>query len=327
MIVSHSIGGFYMKKPILFATLILLSISLTACTYWTNDDDGFDLLDSDLDESINFEKDLSSYDRIEINIDLTVSSVDVEAINGDTLKYEQKANREELLADFDFSDNGDTAVLTFKNDHGFKIASGTQNSEAFIQIPKGIEVVFISNLDVGDCELKLNDVDMVEIDASTNVGQIKIESNDDLEVLSYIKATSDVGDITLNLEGTLETLEDVNLSTNTGKISARFDGELSKALAIESKTDVGEITLNFGGKYKSQVTCKAESSVGDVRIYVPKNHAVELDANMTEFTTSLEISDIPFTKSKSTYKIDGDESLFKIDMTVSVGDATVKYSN
>jgi hypothetical protein len=36
---------------------------------------------------------------------------------------------------------------------------------------------------------------------------------------------------------------------------------------------------------------------------------------------------MPFAKSKSIYTIEGDESKFSIDLTVTVGDAAVKYSN
>jgi len=316
-----------MKKMLLIAVLFILSTSLTACTYWTNNKDGFDMLDSDLDESVFYEKDLSSYEQVEINIDLTVSGVKVETIGGDTLKFEQKANREELLAAFDFSDSGDKAILTFKNDHGIKLTAGTQNSETLIQIPDGVKVVFISNLDVGDFEMDMDDVEMLEVDASTNVGKISLSASEDQDLLNYINASSDVGDIALTFDGALEKLEEVNMSTNTGEIEAAFNGELSNELKLESKTDVGDITLDFGGVFKEKVTCKAESSVGDINLLIPEDHEVILDAHLTEFTTNLEISDIPFSKSKSIYKIDGDEALFNIDLSVSVGDATVKYSN
>lgn len=317
-----------MKRILLTITIIAVAFSVSACTFWNkNDEEGLSLLDNTMDESVSFNEDLSNYKTLELNIDLSVSDVTIEAINGDTLKYSQKANKVELLAGLTKEDNGDKIILTFKNEENPKLISGSQTSKTVILVPEGVEVVIHSNGDVGDYKIDMDSLKVAEIDASTNVGDIDLTANQDQLILSYIKTTSDVGDIRTTLNGDMNALEQIVANTATGEIDINLNGSFETAIDIEAKSDVGDITLDFEGDYEEAVTIMAASSVGDMDLFVPRKHEVVLEAHTTEFTSKLEIDDMPFSKSKSIYTIDGDESKFSIDLTVTVGDATVKYSN
>ncbi len=317
-----------MKRVLLTITIIAVAFSVSACTFWNkNDGEGFAFLDNEMDESVSFNEDLSNYETLELNIDLSVSDVTIEATNGDTLKYSQKANKVELLADLTKEENGDKITLTFENEENPKLISGSQTSKTVILVPEGIEVVIHSNGDVGDLMIDLDSITVTEIDASTNVGDIDLTANQDQSKLSYIKTTSDVGDIRTTLNGDMNAIEQIIANTATGEIDINLNGSFESAMGVEAKSDVGDITLNFDGDYDEAVTIMAASSVGDMDLFVPRKHEIVLEAHTTEFTSKLEIDDMPFAKSKSIYTIEGDESKFSIDLTVTVGDAAVKYSN
>jgi uncharacterized protein YxeA len=317
-----------MKRILLTITIIAVAFSVSACTFWNkNDSEGFSFLDNEMDESVSFNENLSNYETLELNIDLTVSDVKIEATNGDTLKYSQKANKVELLAGLSKEDNGDKIILTFKNEENPKLISGSQTSKTVILVPEGIEVIIHSDGDVGDLVIDLDSLTVLEIDASTNVGDIELSANQDQSKLSYIKTTSDVGDIHTVLNGDMNALEKIVAKTATGQIDINLNGSFESEIDVDAKSDVGDITLDFDGTYDDAVSIKVASSVGDMALFVPRKHEIVLEAHTTEFTSNLEIDDMPFTKSKSRYNIEGDKSTFNIDLTVTVGDAAIKYSN
>lgn len=317
-----------MKKLLLTMTLIAVAFTVSACTFWSkNDGEGFSLSDKDLDESVNFNEDLSGYETLMLNVDLSVSEVKIEATNGETLKYSQSANKKELLAVLTKDQEGDTMVLTFKNEKNPKLISGSQTSKTVILVPEGIEVVIHHNGDVGDLNIDLDSLTVLEIDASTNVGEIELNGNQDQAKLSYIKTRTNVGDIHTVLNGEMPALEQVVVNTDTGEIDINMGGTFESAIDLEAKTNVGDIRLEFDGNYDEPVDVVAASSVGSMDLYVPRQYKIVLDADTTEFTSNLEIDDMPFTKSKSIYSIEGDAGTFNIDLKVTVGDATVKYSN
>ncbi len=316
-----------MKKLLLTMTIIAVAFSVSACTFWTKvGGNGFSL-DKDMDETVSFNETLLSAKAVELNIDLSVSKVTIEAINGDTLKYSQKANKKELLAGLKKDKSGDTSVLTFKNEKNPKLISGSQKSETVIQVPKGIEISIRYNGDVGDLIIDLDHLTVLAIEANTNVGNIDLSSNQDQIKFSTIKTTTDVGNINIALNGKMPNLEQIIASTATGEIDISTNGTIEKAIDVQAKSDVGDIRLDFDGDYNNAATIKLSSSIGDMDLLLPRKHKIVLDAQMTEFTSSLKIDDMPFAKSKTIYNIDGDKSTFEIDLSVTVGEATIKYSN
>lgn len=319
-----------MKRTLALMTLIILSLSITACTYFTKEDNKSSLfekaLDNTLDEKISYVKDLSDYDKIELNIDLTVSDVNIAVSNDRSLKYDQAANREELLASVDYKEKGDTLIITFKNDKKINIIAGSQTSKTEILIPEGVKVLYDTNLDVGDVTINAKNIDFTEITSNSNVGDISLLATKAQDQLSYISISSDVGDLAVNIDEGAKILDTVKLKSNTGKISTRFDGNYEAPIALTANIDVGDIKLDSPGNFEKQVEIDVKSSVGDVTISVPKEHQIELKPTLTEFTSSLDIKEIPFDKSKGEYTVKGDKSAFKIDLTVTVGDATLLYS-
>lgn len=315
-----------MKKSMLLVMMVMLAMAVTACTYWTPTEKNGAFFDTEMKETVSFEESLSGYDRVEISVDLTVSRVSVAAVEGKTLKYEQKANKEELLAGMKKSERGKTLVLKFKNETNPKLLTGTQNSETKIWIPSGVEVVWLSNVDVGDLDFDMTHLNMVEVDAETNVGKIDVHAKEDYEALSYVKLQSDVGEVRVSIDGELKSLEKVDLSTNTGSVAMSLDGTMRHALVVNGKSDVGTVSLKFKGDYDKPVKCSARSSVGDVEVAFPKKHEVALEAKTSEFTSKLNYGDIPFVKSQNVYKLDGAGATFTIDLQVSIGDATLSYS-
>ncbi len=231
-----------MKRILLTITIIAVAFSVSACTFWNkNDGEGFSFLDNEMDESVSFNEDLSNYKTLELNVDLSVSGVTIEATNGDTLKYSQKANKIELLASLTKEDNGDKITLTFKNEENPKLISGSQTSKTVILVPEDIEVVIHSNGDVGDLMIDLDSLTVLEIDASTNVGDIDLTANQDQTKLSYIKATSDVGDIRTTLNGDMNALEQIVTNTATGEIDINLNGSFETAMEVEAKSDVSVV--------------------------------------------------------------------------------------
>lgn len=306
---------------LIFATL------LTSCTFWTNDSGENSLFDNTLNEKVAYSEDLDGIDRIELTVDLTVSKVEIIPSGGTTLLYDQSANRDELLAELDKDKKGDVLALTFANSKKPKLTAGTQNSEAVIRVPENVEVVLVVNLDVGDLSVDMDGIAFMEIDASSNVGKIHLNATDDQEKLSYVKATTDVGDVKITLDGDSEALETVFAESNTGEVVMTFDGKISSALDVEAKTNVGSVNASFTGTYEDPVKISTKADVGDIELILPKNHPITLDASTVEFTSKLNLDDMAFKKSKSLYTVEGEGSEFTIDLSVNVGDATLKYGN
>lgn len=317
-----------MMKRITLGIIVLISIlSISGCTIWTRSDNKSTFFDGTLTESITFEENLTAYDRIQLSVDLSVSSVKIESTKGDTLIYEQKANRKELLSELKTNKNGKTLELHFKNDQRLKITTGTQNSEVVIRIPEGMEMIYLGNVGVGDTELVLDDLSFVDVDVKINVGEIVITSNEDQKSLDKIDLSTDVGEIRMDMKGEYEALNEVGAKTNTGSVKLSFDGKYFESLSVSGQSDVGEVHVDFAGTYEDSVDCKVNSSVGDVVVRLPKSHEIVIDAKTTEFTSNLEIKDMQYSKNKDRYTITGEESKITVDLSVTIGDAIVEYSN
>lgn len=316
-----------MKRIIIGLIVVISVLSIGGCTIWTNSDNKSTFFDGTLSESISFEADLSGYDQVQLDIDLSVSSVKVESIKGDTLIYEQKANKKELLADLNTNKNGKTLELHFKNDQKIKLTTGTQNSEVIIRVPEGIEVVYTGNVGVGDTEIVLDDLSGLDLDVKVNVGKIIVSSNDDQVALEKIVLSTDVGEIKMDLKGDYDVLDDVRAKSNTGSVKLLFGGNYSESILVNGQSDVGEVYVDFSGTFDKAVDCKVNSSVGDVTVRLPKSHEVVLDVKTSEFTSNLEIKGIEYSKNKDRYMVSGDQSKFSVDLSIAIGDALIEYSN
>ncbi len=129
------------------------------------------------------------------------------------------------------------------------------------------------------------------------------------------------------MKGEYEALNEVGAKTNTGSVKLSFDGKYFESLSVSGQSDVGEVHVDFAGTYEDSVDCKVNSSVGDVVVRLPKSHEIVIDAKTTEFTSNLEIKDMQYSKNKDRYTITGEESKITVDLSVTIGDAIVEYSN
>ena len=314
-----------MKKGLMVILVVIVSMAFTACTFWTPTEKSAAIFDAELDEHAYYEVEVDRGESVEVIVDLTVSSIEVLASKDKKMIYDQKANRDVLLATMDQKKSGKTHVITFKNETNPNLLTGTQNSEAKIWIPEGVDVVFRSNLDVGDIDVKTDQVALKELDLSTNVGKIIVHETREASDLTFIQLKSDVGDINLTLDGKLKALDEILVNTKTGAIDMNIGGTFESELKVDAGTDVGDIEVAFIGTFKEPVDLTLKSSVGDLEVTLPKGHAVELEADVPEFTSKLVMDDIAYTKSRNVYTIEGDDAVFKVKVTVSVGDATFKY--
>lgn len=314
-----------MKKGLMIILIFIVSTAFTACTFWTPTEKRAAIFDTELDEHAYYEVEVDRDEPIEVIVDLTVSSIEVLASKDNKLIYDQKANRDVLLATMDQKKSGKTQVITFKNETNPNLLTGTQNSEAKIWIPEGVEVVFRSNLDVGDIDINAEQMALKELDLSTNVGEITVHDTRESSDLTFIQLKSDVGDINLTLDGKFKMLDEILVNTKTGAIDINIGGTFESELKVDVGTDVGDVEAAFIGTYKEPVDLTLKSSVGDIEVTLPKGNAVKLEADVPEFTSKLVMEDIAYTKSRNVYNIEGDDAVFKVKVTVSVGDATFKY--
>lgn len=316
-----------MKRIILSIIVVMSVLTMSGCTMWTATGGKSSFFDDSLTESITFEESVAGFNQVQLNVDLSVSGVTVESIKGDTLYYEQKSNRKELLAKLNKNENGKTLELHFKNDQKLKITTGTQNSEVIIRVPEGIEVIYAGNVGVGDTKLVLDGLEAIDLDVKINVGEIVVTSNDDQEALEKVELNTDVGEVNMDLNGDHKALNEVRAKSNTGSVKLIFGGKYTESMTVFGQSDVGEVYVDFSGAYEDSVECKVNSSVGDVTVKLPKAHEIVLDAKTTEFTSDLDIKDIQYSKNKDRYTVSGDKSKFSVDLSVVIGDAIVEYSN
>lgn len=315
-----------MKRHIMVTLILLMMFTISGCKLIEDTGEKISQFDADMDKNVNFSQSLSDFKVLELHVNLSVSELNIKVSNDDVLSYTQKANREELLAKQTVDEIGDTIKITYENDDKVKILSGSQKSEATITIPKDTKLTIVSNIDVGDINIDLDGLESVELDISTNVGEIDVKTDDTQPSLTYIKTQSDVGEVNMVFGGDTEQLETVLMSANTGKVSLTLKGEVKSTLEIDAKADVGDVVVSLSGFHEEEVNLKAQADVGDVTIQVPKDHEVKVDASTSEFTSNFEIEDMAFTKSKNLYEVKGDLALISIDLNISVGDARLKYS-
>ena len=291
-----------------------------------NDDQPFNVFDTKMDESVHYDKSVKGFSQIDLEMDITVSEVEIISTNGTDIVFDQEANLKELLATVKYEEQGDTLKVIFSNKDSYKLKAQSQNSKITIKVPEEIKLKIDSNLNVGDYKIDANKLELTEVNLETNVGDTTLSSNADQSSLSYIKMSSDVGDLFLDIENA-ESLDTVKLDTNTGEIRSYFDGNYEQRLELVADTDVGDMQLSFKGDFKEPVNLDLDANVGDVKLELPKGHAMVFDIKAPEFTSSLDWANIDYSKSRDQYKVDGDESQFNIKINLNVGDGKFSYSN
>ena len=315
-----------MKLFVKGALVAILALSMTACSLINDDDQPFNVFDTKMDESVHYDKSVKGFSQIELEMDITVSDVEVISTNGTDIVFDQEANLKELLATAKYEEHGDTLKVIYSNKDSYKLKAQSQNSKITIKIPEEIKIKIDSNLNVGDYKIDANKLVLTEVNLETNVGDTTLSSNADQSSLSYIKMSSDVGDLFLDIENA-ESLDTVKMDTNTGEIRSYFDGNYEQRLELAADTDVGDMHLSFKGDFKEAVNLDLDANVGDIKLELPKGHEMVFDIKSPEFTSSLDWANIEYSKSRDQYKVDGDESQINIKINLNVGDGKFSYSN
>ncbi len=310
-------------KGVLVTTLAL---SLTACSLINNGEQPFTVFDTKMDESVHYDRSVKGFSQIELEMDITVSDVEIISTNGTDIVFDQEANLKELLATAEYEAHGDTLKVIYSNKDSYKLKAQSQNSKIIIKVPEEIKLKIDSNLNVGDYKIDANKLELTEVNLETNVGDTALSSNVDQSSLSYIKMSSDVGDLFLEIENA-EALDTVKLDTNTGEIKSSFEGNYDQRLELVADTDVGDMQLSFKGAFKEVVNLDLDANVGDVKLELPKGHEMAFEIKAPEFTSSLDWANIDYSKSRDQYKVEGDKSQFNIKLNLNVGDGKFSYSN
>jgi len=314
-----------MKKGILIGLAICIAFSLSGCFYSSDNETGLEIFNAKMDKKVTFEADLDDYKTLELNIDLSVCGVTIESTTAKKLSFEQRATTDKLLAKMDESSKGDKKVLTFKNDQSLELSIKNKSSKAVIYVPENVEIILVSNLDVGELELDMDDLEMVEINASSDVGEIALLSKKDQKKLEYIRMETNVGEIDADFAGDLNALEELVASTDTGEVSIALKGNVKKALKVDIESNVGDAMISMGGSFGKDVKVNAKTDVGEIKIEIPKNANVEMVVDAPEFTAELDTNGIDFAKSKNKYRLDGKGSMIYLDLKTNIGDIDVQY--
>lgn len=310
-------------KKIHFTFLMLgLLITLSGCTYIGNmGDTGIKL-----DESIEYTEDLSKFDQLVLKIDLSVSGVKISETDGQSLDFEQKANREDLLAEMFVDRDGDTVEITFKNKESGLFNSGNQNSEAEISIPKHLLTDLELDINVGDVVMTGEDISFSKIVASLDVGELKFNLEANQPDLDEVLLTTNVGEINLTLSGAHEKLSKIEASSDVGSVETVLSGSYDHKLELEGSANVGSVAFDLSGTFEKDVNGSFETNTGDVTIVLPENSPVYLDIDINEHTSDLSIKSKDYKTSGKTYIFneDANHGEIYINASTDIGDLQIK---
>lgn len=326
-----------MKRIYIAIISVIFAFTLTGCNYFgvkiSNE-----ISNSALDEKFSFEENLEGFERVELDIDIEVSDINITKSDNSKFSLEQKANHAELLVIPSVDKNGNSITIKLRSK---KTNLNNKNSRIVISLPVDLVYTINSRVAVGEQRLIADDLKWEEINVTSNVGDISFEISENQDELSNVRLKSDVGaiklvikngakslekimlssnvgDLNLTLSGDYSNLDNVATKSGVGKISSSMDGSFDEALSLESSSDVGDIVLRLNGEYKESSKAKIKSGTGKVDLTVNKNQCYELSATENEFVSKIKANNIALNQiKKGLYRINGDSSS-KINMRVEV---------
>lgn len=317
-----------MKKYYKIVLGLILVLFFTGCSNGIQfgDKDFFKDALPDMKEQVEYKEDLGKYDKLVLEVDLTVSGVKISSSDSDELIYQQIANRKDLLAEMEVSEKSKTITLTFKNDPDRKINVGTQNSQTEIFIPETLLTDLQVNLNVGDLSIKGEQLSFENIRSNLDVGALDITLSDDHDQLEEIELSSNVGDIVLEMNGNFPNLHTLETLTDVGSNSVTLDGDYGEKLSIKGESHVGELTYEFIGDFDKDIKAVLTSNTGELNLKLPKNSPVELTTESNEFTSNVDIKFDDYTVKNDTYLFNTSTKggNISIKASVNIGDLTVE---
>ncbi|MCD4713171.1 MAG: hypothetical protein K8R73_07820 [Clostridiales bacterium] len=316
-----------MKKYYTVIIGLMIILLVTGCTndFIFGEKDLFEEASPDMKEQVEYKEDLGKFDKLVLEIDLTVSGVKISSTDSNELIYKQIANRKDLLAEMDVDTSGKTITLTFKNDPDKKINIGTQNSQTEIFIPEKLLTDLGVDLNVGDLNIKGEQLSFENIEVGLDVGALDIIISDDQDQLGEIELSSNVGDLVLELKGNFPALHTLKTLTDVGSNSVTLDGEYGEKLSLKGESHVGELTYQIIGDFEKNVDAVLTSNTGELNLKLPKNSPVELITESNEFTSKVDINIDDYTIKNDVYMFNtsGNGGEISIKASVNIGDLTV----
>ncbi len=315
-----------MKKILTPLCLIaLLSVLFTGCTY-VDPFEKVDVFSNEMNEEVTYNQDLTPFETLVLEIDLTVSGVSIVRSEDSELIFAQKANRKELLADKQMKTSGKQMTLSFKNEPIKTMLSGSQNSVVEIKVPTHVTIKLDASINVGDLSITGEGLTLSEIQTKLNVGGQSIQLSGNQKDLSRIKLKNDVGDIRLILGGTYAILEAIETSSNVGSVIVDISGDFEHALETKADSNVGDLSFAFKGHFTEPVTGKFSASTGQVRLALPKDSPTVLETKTNEFTSNVSIKSHTFEVDGKKYSLNPSSKgvPFKLTASVNIGDLKIE---
>lgn len=275
-----------------------------------------------MDQTVAYDEDLSDYKTLTLELDFEVSDVKLVASEDQTLHFEQKANRKELLAEMKKDKSGDHITLTFENTTKFNF--NTKNSQITIAIPEEILISLDSDIDVGDLIADESPLTFDTVLIHQNVGESKLKLTK-LESLLSVESLCDVGSIVIDLDGEASELYKIKAETNVGEVTLKTAGSYDKDIDITLSSNVGDVDCDLYGKFK-QVTGSIHTDTGSIDYSVDKSLPAKLKLSANEFTGDIHFKTIDsFQDSDDTYYInDADKNVKSIfEIGVNIGDINI----
>lgn len=316
-----------MKKYSAVAIGLIMVMLFTGCTngFGFKEESLFENPPEGLKEQVEYREDLGRFNNLVLEVDLTVSGVKISASDGDELIYRQIANRKDLLADMKISEKGKTITLSFKNEPDKKINIGSQNSQTEIFIPKNLLTDLEVDLNVGDLNIKSDQLDFEKIISKLDVGAIDITIPGDQTQLSEIKLSGNVGDLKLEMSGDFPKLHTLHTLTDVGSNSVKMNGNYGEQLSIKGESHVGELTYELIGNFDQKVDAVLTSNTGELNLKLPKTSPVNLSAETNKFTSKVDINFDDYTIKNDVYMFNSSKKggIISIKASVNIGDLTV----
>lgn len=267
-----------------------------------------------MDQSVQFDEELSDYKSLTLHLDFEVSDVTLVASEDQTLHFKQKANRKELLAEMKKDSSSDHMTLTFENKT--KLNFNTKNSKITIAVPKNLLISLESDIDVGNLSTTSADLKFNTLAVTQNVGETVIELSE-LDALSSIESSCDVGSIHIKLDGDASELKRIKAETNVGEVTLKTAGTYSKEIDLTLTSNVGDVDSTLYGTFEN-INGSIHTDTGSVNSAFDKSLPAKLKISANEFT-----GDVSF--EKISMRQEGDDIYFinnaedKVESIIKVG--------
>lgn len=294
-----------MKHSKMILSLALGAFLLTGCSLNTKSDGLNSLFEETVDSKLSFEKkyeeNLKDYEYLELEIDMEVTDLTLVSTKDSQFMFDQKANKEELLATYEFKSDDKKAKIILKNKSKLAFNIPIKNSKVTLTVPEHLLIQMNSTLNVGDVKIEDANTRFETLESQVDVGNQTITLEDN-EALKSLSIKSDVGDHTLTLKGLYQSLSTLSALTNVGDVTFNLDGELKESLTLIQESNVGDVKGDLRGTFKS-VQYDLSTDTGNISLGLPKNLSLALNLEQNEYTTDVEMKGI-------TYEMEGEDMYF-----------------